>query len=129
VTGVSRGRRYLRFLGLAVAIIGMLLALGVQPTRRLAGDAAVPAMLVGCLISLAGASLAAWVVVTATPTSPNARMQTAFLAMTVRLVTVVALGVAAIVGGSLARAPLLIWLATSYIALLPIEVKLAIESS
>lgn len=125
----TRGRRYFRFLGLAVAITGVLLAIGVQPTRRLAGDGALPAMLAGCLISLAGASLAGWVVVAAAPTSPNARMQTAFMAMTVRLVTVAALGAAVIVGGSLARTPLLFWLATSYVALLPIEVKLAIEPS
>ena len=123
----SRRRRYIKFLGLAVAVVATLLALGVQPTRRLAGEDALPAMLVGGLISLIGAALAGSVVVASTATTPTARMQKAFLAMTVRLATVVVLGAAAVLGGSLARTPLLFWMATSYVALLPIEVKLAIE--
>ena len=123
----SRGRRYIKFLGLAVVVVATLFALGVQPTRSLAGDRALPAMLVGGLISLIGAALAGWVVVASRATTPTARMQKAFLAMTVRLATVVVLGAAAVLGGSLARPPLLFWIATSYVALLPIEVKLAIE--
>jgi hypothetical protein len=97
VTGASRGRRYLRFLGLAVLVVVALLGIGFLPTRRLAGDEALPAMLVGCLIGLTSAGVAAW------------------------------LRVAAALGGTLARMPLLFWLATSYVALLPLEVRLAIR--
>jgi hypothetical protein len=127
VSQASRGRRYIKFLGMAVAILAVLLALGVQPTRRLAGDSALLAMVVGALISLVGASLAGWLIVATDASTPTARMQKASLAMTVRLVTAVVLGAAAVLGGSLERTPLLFWLATSYVALLPIEVKLAIE--
>lgn len=123
----SRGRRYIKFLGVALVIVAVLFALGVQPTRHLAGESALSAMVVGGLISLVGASLAGWVIVASDASTPTARMQKAFLAMTVRLVTVVVLGAAAVSGGSLARTPLLFWLAASYVALLPIEVKLAIE--
>jgi hypothetical protein len=123
-----RGRRYARFLGLAVLIVTVLLALGFQPTRRLTGEAGLLAMLAGCVISLAAASLAAWLLIAAAPATPNARLQTAFLAMIVRLAVVIVLGGAAVLSGTFSRSPLLFWLATSYVVLLPLEVKLAIES-
>jgi hypothetical protein len=53
-------------------------------------------------------------------------MQRAFLAMAARLAVVVVLGLAAALSGEVARIPLLFWLATSYVVLLPLEVKLAI---
>ena len=127
MTGPSRGRRYIGFLGLAVLVVAALLGIGFVPTRRLAGDAALPAMLVGCLISLASAAVAAWLLVAADNTAPDARMQTAFRAMIVRLVVVAVLGLAAALSGTLSRMPLLFWVATSYVALLPLEVRLAIR--
>jgi hypothetical protein len=128
VTGALRGRRYIRFLGLAVLVVAALLGIGFFPTRRLAGDEGLPAMLVGCLIGLISAGVAAWVLVAANNnTAPTARMQTAFRAMVVRLVVVAVLGLAAVLGGTLAQMPLLFWVATSYVALLPLEVRLAIR--
>jgi hypothetical protein len=59
--------------------------------------------------------------------TPTARMQRAFLAMAVRLAVVIVLGLAAALSGEVARSPLLLWLAITYLALLPLEVKLAIE--
>jgi hypothetical protein len=47
--------------------------------------------------------------------------------MVVRLVVVAVLSLAAVLGGTLARMPLLFWVATSYVALLPLEVRLAIR--
>ena len=47
-------------------------------------------------------------------------------AMVVRLAVVVVLGMAAALSGELARQPLLFWIGTAYVALLPLEVKLAI---
>ena len=127
MTGPSRGRRYLEFLGLAVLVLAALLGIGFFPTRRLAGDDALPAMLAGCLISLASAAAAAWLLVAADTAAPTARMQNAFRAMVVRLAVVAVLGLAAALGGTLARTPLLFWVATSYVALLPLEVRLAIR--
>jgi hypothetical protein len=54
-------------------------------------------------------------------------MQRAFLAMVVRLAVVVVFGLSAALSGVVARMPLLFWLATAYVALLPLEVKLAVE--
>jgi hypothetical protein len=127
VTRRTRGRRYARFLGLAVAIVAALMGIGYVPTSRLAGDGALAAMFAGSAISLAGAALAAWVLVAVQTRTPTERLQTAFLAMVVRLVVALALGLAAALGGGFQRAPLLFWLAATYVVLLPLEVSLAIE--
>jgi hypothetical protein len=126
VTTTSRGRRYARFLGLAVAIVFGLCAVGWLPTRRLAGPGAVAAMAAGCAISLVAAALAGWLLIVVGGETGEARMQRSFLAMVVRLAVVVVLGLAAALSGELARQPLLFWIATAYVALLPLEVKLAI---
>ena len=128
VSAASPGQRYVRFIGLAVLIVVALVGVGFVPTRRLAGEEALPAMVAGCVIGLAGAALAGGLIVAARIDSPTARMQTAFLAMMVRLAAAVVLGLAAALSGELARTPLLFWLAASYVALLPLEVKLAIDS-
>ena len=47
-------------------------------------------------------------------------------AMFVRLAVVLVLGLAAALSGEFARSPLLFWMATAYVALLPLEVRLAI---
>jgi hypothetical protein len=122
----SRTRRYARFLSLAVAIVLGLCAIGWLPTRRLAGDGAVTAMQAGCAISLLSAALAGWLLIVVPAETPEARMQRGALAMVVRLVVVVVLGMAAALSGELARQPLLFWIGTAYVALLPLEVKLAI---
>ena len=122
----SRISRYARFLSVAVAIVIGLGAVGWLPTRRLAGDGAVAAMVVGCGISLLSAALAGWLLIAVNVDTPEARMQRGFLAMVVRLAVVAVLGLAAALSGEVARQPLLFWIGTAYVALLPLEVKLAI---
>lgn len=117
---------YGRFLLLEVGIVIALCAAGWLPTRRLAGPDAIPAMIAGCAISLLSAALAAWLLTVVRADTPQVRMQRSFLAMLVRLVAVLVLGIAAAVSGEFARSPLLFWMATSYVALLPLEVRLAI---
>jgi hypothetical protein len=126
VTTTSRSSRYARFLTVAVAIVAGLCAMGWLPTRRLAGADAVAAMVAGCAISLIAAALAGWLLIVVGGETPEARMQRGFLAMVVRLAVVVVLGIAAALSGELARQPLLLWIAIAYVALLPLEVKLAI---
>jgi len=109
-----------------VAVVVALGAIGLVPTRRLGGDEAVPAMVAGCAISLLSAALAGLLLVAAPAPTPEARMQRGFLAMVVRLAVVVVLGVAAVASGMFARQPLLFWMATAYVVLLPLEVRLAI---
>jgi hypothetical protein len=121
-----RGSRYARFLGLAAAIVAGLCVIGWLPTRRLAGEQAVAAMVAGCAIGLLSAALAGWLLTAVAAETPEARMQRSFLAMIVRLAVVIAFGIAAVFSGEFARAPLLFWIGTAYVALLPLEVRLAI---
>jgi hypothetical protein len=123
----SGGRRYARFVSLACAIVLGLCAMGLLPTRRLAGASAVAAMVAGCGISLVSAALAGWLLTVVRAQTPEARMQRSFLAMVVRLAVVIVMGIAAALSGEFAREPLLFWMATAYVALLPLEVRLAIE--
>jgi ABC-type uncharacterized transport system permease subunit len=83
-------------------------------------------MAAGCAISLLSAMLAGGLLIVVSGETPEARMQRGFLAMVVRLAVVVVLGMAAALSGELARQPLLFWIGTAYVALLPLEVKLAI---
>jgi hypothetical protein len=123
---VTGSRRYVRFLGLAVGLVVALCAIGYFPTRRVAGENGVAAMAAGCGISLIAAALAGLLLTAVAAQTPEARMQRGFLAMVVRLAVVTVLGVAAVLSGAFARTPLLFWMATAYVVLLPLEVKLAI---
>ena len=88
----SRGSRYARFLGLAVAIVLGLCVVGWLPTRRLAGAPGVAAMGAGCGIGLLSAALAGGLLIVVSAETPEARMQRGFLAMVVRLAVVVVRG-------------------------------------
>jgi hypothetical protein len=126
---VTGSRRYARFLGLAGGLVVVLCAVGYFPTRRLAGEAGVAAMAAGCGISLVAAALAGFLLTAVAAQTPEARMQRGFLAMVVRLAVVTVLGIAAALSGAFARTPLLFWMATAYVVLLPLEVKLAIAEA
>ena len=119
-------KRYARFLGAALAVVVLLGAIGVVPTRRLAGPDAVAAMIAGCAIGLVSAALAGLLLIALAAPTPDAKMRRSFLAMVVRLAVVVVLGAAAALSGMFARSPLLFWIGTAYVALLPLEVRLAI---
>src|SRR5262245_11434111 len=89
---VGRNAGFVRFLGLALVVVALLMAVGLVPTRRLGGDDAVASMAVGCGIGFLSAALAAWLLTAVRADSPAARMQRAFLAMVGRLAVVVVLG-------------------------------------
>jgi len=126
MTKTSPSSRYARFLGLAVAVISVLAAVGFVPTRRLAGDPGVPGMLVGCAIGLLSAAFAGLLIVAVPGDSPEAKMKRSFMAMVARLAVVVVLGAAAVFSGMFALSPLMLWIAIAYMALLPLEVRLAL---
>jgi hypothetical protein len=120
-------RRYARFLGMAVAIVIGLCAVGWLPTERLAGPHAPAAMVAGCTISLLSAGFAGYLLIAVHADTAQVRMRRGFQAMMVRLVVALVLGIAAALSGEFATSPLLFWLAMAYIALLPLEVRLAIQ--
>ena len=119
-------RRYARFLTLAFILLFGVCAVGWVPTRRLAGPQAGAAMVAGCAIVLLSAAVVGWLLTALPADTPHARMRRGLLAMMVRLAIVLLLGVAAALSGEFARPPLLFWLATGYVVLLPLEVRLAI---
>lgn len=92
----------------------------------MAGEDAIPAMFVGCAIGLLSAVLAGALLIVLKGDTPEGRMQRAMLAMFARLTVVIVLGIAAALSGEFARTPLLFWMATAYVVLLPLEVRLAI---
>jgi len=125
-TPAPASRRYARFLAGSSAIVAGLCVLGYVPTERLAGPSAVTAMIAGCAIGLLSAAAAGCLLVVVNAETPMARMQRGGLAMIVRLVVVLVLGLAAALSGEFARSPLLFWMATTYVVLLPLEVRLAL---
>ena len=122
----SATNRYLRFLGMAVAVIAALCVVGIVPTRRLAGDEGVPGMFAGCAIGLISAAFSGLLLVTVAGDSPEAKLKRSFMALVARFAVVVLLGAAAVLSGVFAISPLLLWIAITYVALLPLEVKIAL---
>jgi hypothetical protein len=111
---------------MAFAVITALCVVGIVPTRRLAGDEGVPGMLAGCAIGLISAAFAGLLLVTVAGDSPEAKLKRSFLAMMARFAGVIVLGSAAVLSGMFALSPLLLWMAIAYMALLPLEVRLAL---
>jgi len=112
-----------RFGLLALLLAGLALLLaaaGLLPTRRLGGETAVPAMAAGLV--------AAWAAVVAgsLPLLAGRRLRLSAInqvlfATALRFLFVLALGVALALSRAFALAPLLLWLAGGYVALLAAE--------
>jgi hypothetical protein len=117
----------IRFLGGEALIVAALCAIGWIPTERLAGPEALPAMIAGGAISLVSAALAGWLMNTIDGSTPEGRMRRGMFAMFARLGMVIALSAAAVLSGEFVQRPLLFWMAATYLALLPLEVRLAIS--
>ena len=126
MTTPGAGRRYAWFVALAVVVVAVLAGIGFVPTRRLAGENAVPSMFAGCAIGLISAVCAGLLLVAVGADTPEARMKRSFLAMVIRLAIIVALAAATVLSGMFSTAPLLLWMGIAYMALLPLEVRLAI---
>ena len=117
----------IRFLGAEALIVVTLCAIGWIPTERLAGPEALPAMAAGCGISLVSAALAGWLTTMIDGSTAEGRMRRGMFAMFARLGMVIALSAAAVLSGEFVQRPLLFWMAATYLALLPLEVRLAIS--
>ena len=126
MTTPGAGRRYGWFVAVAVAIVAALAGIGFVPTRRLAGENGIPSMFAGCAIGLISAACAGLLLVAVGADTPEARMKRSFLAMVIRLAIIVALAAATVLSGMFSTAPLLLWMGIAYMALLPLEVRLAI---
>jgi hypothetical protein len=124
----TRTAGYLRFLAWVVAVAAVVALLGVVPTRRLAGDGALPALLAGCVIGIVASALGGIPIALAHGKPAAARMPAVMAAMLLRLVMAVALGAVAALSGRFARGPLLIWIVITYVALLVIDTRYALRA-
>lgn len=113
---------YLRFLAWAVAVAALVAALSWVPTRRLAGEDGVRAMLVGCALAFFASAVGGVAVARSRrAATPAARVPALMAAMALRFVILLALGAAAGLSGWFARKPLLLGAALSYLALLVVD--------
>lgn len=125
---MSAGRRvFVQFLLLAGAIVALLLALGYLPTRRLAGEAGLAAMLAGCLVSFVASLAGAVPVLLARHRSHVEMVPAALLATATRLGVAVVLAVAVVLSGLIAARPLLLWVVISHAGLLIADTLLSIR--
>jgi hypothetical protein len=122
------GSGYARFVATAAVVAVAVGAIGYLPTLYLSGTVAVPALVVGCLIAVA-ASAVGGVPIALSGSRASSRPQAALLAMAARLVTVLALGLAAAASGRLAIRPLAIWTAISYLAQLVVDSRYAMQAA
>lgn len=121
--------RYLRFVGRVAALAAAAALLGALPTRRLGGDGALLAMAVGCGISALGSAVGGLPFALARPGRAAETAPRGLLASALRPLVVLGLGLAAALSGRLPVAPLLVWLAISYVLLLVPDTRYALEAS
>jgi len=115
---------YVRFVLWAVGIAVALALLGYAPTRRLAGEGAIPAMFAGCAIGVLASAVGALPVMLAKRSGTRpAPLQGMLVSMLLRLATVLVLGLSAGLSGWFATRPLLLWIALGYVALLALDAR------
>ena len=130
----SAAGTFVRFLLLALAVVIFLMAVGFVPTRRLSGDEGLVAMAVGCGISLVASVFGAIPLVLSQGQAeggkedPGQRLTAILMSMAVRFFVVLLMGVAAVLSDMFPKAPLLIWLGVSYLALLLADTAFALKT-
>ena len=119
--------RMFKLLVLGLVVAALIVALGYLPTKRLGGPGAVSAMLAGCAISLV-ASIVGSIPIIVASRGPGRQMPTAVMLSTaLRLMVVLALALSAALSGWFERAPLLVWVAISYVLLLATDTVFAVR--
>lgn len=112
---------FVRFVALALGVQGLLWLVGYLPTRRLGGEEAIPAMLLGGTCALAASLLGALPLFLGRGRPPAEKVGTVLGSIALRLLVVVALALAAVLGGLAAKVPLLVWVAVSHGGLLVVD--------
>jgi hypothetical protein len=122
---VSRvGAAAASWLGASLLALAVVVAVGVLPTRRLAGTAGLEALAAGCAVALAGAALGAAPVLLAVARGGVARAHAvAGRAMALRSGGTFAGALAIALGTGIARTPFLVWVGIAYGALLVVETR------
>jgi hypothetical protein len=114
-----------RFVGLTLLVAGLLALAGWVPTRRLAGEGGIAAMLTGIGASL-GVSLAAMVPLLRV--APDGRSRALLLSTLLRFVGALVCALVVVLGGWVLRGPFLLWLGLSYLVLLVADSAFALAA-
>ena len=120
----SVSKPYSSFLVLTAGIVVALVVVGLFPTRQLAGDGAVAAMVAGCGISFVAALFGTVPVMLARGQAAPATVPAVMLSIAMRLGAVILLGLAAMWSGWFQNGPLLIWLVFSHALLQVADIRL-----
>lgn len=118
----SSAAEYLRFLAWTVAIGVTAALLGYAPTRRLGGEAALPAMMAGCAIGVIASAVGALPVAFSRRAGAQPSPVRGLMAMGVRVAALLALGLSVGLSGWFETYPLLIWIAIGYMSQLALDV-------
>lgn len=120
--------RYGGFVATAAGLTALLIALGAVPTSRLAGSGGVPALIVGCSIGLVACVLSTLPAALLEVSPANAVVLT-LAATGIRFGVVAVAAVTLALTSGLPTAPLLIWTAIGYLAMLPLETRFILRSA
>jgi hypothetical protein len=119
----------MKFLALSFAATLVIAGLGYLPTLRIAGEDAIVAMLAGCGISFIASGVGVIPVLLALR-DPTSNITQAILVSTgLRFIVVLMLTLSIALSGWFETAPLLIWVAISYMALLTIDTLFLVRVS
>lgn len=119
---------YVRFLAWAAVVTVAVGAVGAVPTRRLAGEEGLPALIAGCFVGLLSSALGGLPIALIRDRTPAGRVLAMMGSMGARLLAVAILGIAALLSGWFATVPLLLWIAISYGALLGVDAWYALRT-
>lgn len=120
--------RLARFVGLALGAAVAVALIGYLPTRRLGGEGASAAMLLGCAVSFSASVVGMLPLLLAPPdlAAPD-RTVRSLGSMVLRLGVLVMLGAAAALAGIVPLRPLILWIALSHLALLGVDTLYALR--
>lgn len=119
----------MKFLALSFAATLVIAGLGYLPTLRIAGDGAIKAMVAGCLISFIASGVGVIPVLLAQRESTSNITQAILVSTGLRFIVVLMLTLSIALSGWFETAPLLIWVAVSYMALLSIDTLFLVRVS
>ena len=120
---------YLRFLAGLVLICGGLVSVGYIPTARVAGEGAAAAMFAACALSLIGSGAGGLAVAAAAAKAIEPGPGPTLAAMAIRLGVVAGGATLATLAGAFEARAFLVWVAVSYLALLPADVRYALTTT
>lgn len=124
-TEAKTGMSFARFAFFAVGTLVILWGIGYLPTVNLAGEAGVPAMLVGGAVALVASLVGAMPVILSRGREPQYMVTAAMGATATRVGVAIVLALALALSRIWAVEPLLLWVAISHAGLLVVDTAFA----